>query len=82
MPEVSRVSIAHHPLLERTRRSKSEEAVRSDRDGEGEDQGKAKSSLIDCPTRAHGARERGDLVLWPKPVFKGRARALQVKGTL
>ena len=82
MPEVSRMSIAHHPLLERTRCSKSEEAVRSDRDGEGEDQGKAKSSLIDCPARAHGARERGEVVLWPKPFFEGRARALQVKSTL
>lgn len=29
------LSIAHHPLLERTRCSKSEEAVRSDRDGGG-----------------------------------------------
>ena len=46
LPEVGRVSIAHHPLLERTRHGESGESVRRDGKGKGEGQGQAKSNLI------------------------------------
>lgn len=86
LPEVSRMSIAHDPLLEGTRHSKSGEEVRSDRKGREKTKGKQRDTsstrppglLLPCPVLPNQREvtvmlEKGEVLVWLRHFVEGRA---------